>query len=357
MKKKIIILLVVSILSVFYYFGFIFIYSSAYNDFMKQQLKSAQYQSMLLSRILSDQLESGASKEEVISNLQQALEDTPSDPVFVCMLNSYGKEICHPDRVKIGTIITNDDSTIKSFSNTDLEENFKMVLKKKVSYGGIHKIKEGNRVEVIYLSPVKGTDWIIATHCNLAAMDETLSVIKTKLILFFVLAWLCSVTLILFLIFILYNRYSNDATANNIELKNQGNEKDPDFVVKQEDDQEERKANHSSKRFLAEKGLKLIPVEKDNIAFIYLENRVVYVVDFNGTKSTLNMSLEEIYDSLPKDQFFRISRQIILSSKSIQTIEKYGMVQLRAITVPVSDIPIIISKAKVSEFKSWIGKN
>jgi hypothetical protein len=343
-----VILLIAIILACIYYWGYNFIYKSASNDLMEQQLKAARYQSELVANILSDRLKKGYSKEDVINNLQQALENTPSDPIFICMFDKYGKEIIHPDREKIGITISEDDSTIKSFSNMDLEENFKTVLSRYTSYGGLHIIKD--KTEVIYLSPVKHTDWIIASHSNLISLENILNNIKTKLMLFFILIWIFSIALLLFLVNILYKKYLDKISKETFQIKTQ--------II-----ESQHSTNHNQSqtrdqipRFLAEKGLKLIPIEVENIAFIYLENKITYVVDFNGLKSSLNLTLEEVYQKLPKEQFFRISRQIILSLKSIDNVEKYGLTQLRAITKPVSDIPIIISKSKISEFKSWIGK-
>jgi DNA-binding LytR/AlgR family response regulator len=354
MKKKYfsIVLLVMIVLAGVYYWGFNFIYNSSSNDLMNQQLKLAQYQSELVANMLSSQLEKGFSKEQVTGNLQDALELTIADPVFICMFNKYGKEICHPDRKKVGMTFTDDDSTIKSFSNMVLEENFKTVLRKHTPYGGLHTIKDGNKTEIIYLEPVKGTDWIIATHSNLASLDDNLNTVKTQLILFFYLTWLCSVVLILFLISLLYQKYFNKISRENLEIQNLIENK----LIEKQTDSQKKNIHPPAKRFLAEKGLNLIPVEIENIAFIYLENKITYIIDCNKVKSTLNLSLEEIYQLLPKEQFFKASRQIILSLKAIRTIEKYGTVQLRVITDPVSDIPIIISKARVSEFKFWMGK-
>lgn len=356
MKKLhfIIIFLITVFLTSTYYLGYIFIYSSSRNDLIEQQLKIAQYQSQLVANILSDKIERGESKEEVVNNLQRALENSSSDPVFICMFDKNGKEITHPDRKKIGTKIMDDESRIKSFSNMDLEENFKTILTKYPSYGGLHKIdnKTKNNTEVIYLSRVKNTDWIIASHSNLAALENTLDGIKAKLILSFVLIWISSITLILVLINLLYHKYFNKITKERLPIQSQNIEEQNT----QDDDLQGKDKNRVFSRFLAEQGVRLIPIEVDNIAFVYLENKVTYVVDFKGVKYTLNLSLEEVYQKLPQEQFFRISRQIILSLKSIQNIEKYGLTQLRVITDPVSEIPIVISKAKVSEFKSWVGK-
>ncbi|WP_415325708.1 LytTR family transcriptional regulator DNA-binding domain-containing protein [Chryseobacterium sp. MMS23-Vi53] len=343
-----IIVCIIIVLAGISYLGFNFTYQSSSNELMEQQLKVAQYQSELVANMISDELESGKSKDEVKNGLQQALEKSSTEPVFLCMFDKNGREVCHPDRKKIGSVIPNENDYIKSFSNMDLELNFKDVLSKSVDYGGVRKV--GNITEIIYLSPVRNTDWIMASHSNLESLEQTLDNIKTKLMLFFILTWVCSVALILFLINLLYQRYFNKIAQENIDIQNHVIEKYEEEII------QEKEPNRLVKRFLAEKGLKLIPVEVESIAFIYLEDKITYVVDMNGGKSTLNLSLDEVYQNLDKEQFFRVSRQIILSLKSIKNIEKYGVTQLKAVTNPISEVPIIVSKARVSEFKLWIGK-
>lgn len=355
MKKMhvVIISFIIIVLAGIYYLGFSFIYNSSRTELINQQLKVAQYQSELVANMLSDKLENGVPKETVVNNLQQALEKSSTDPVFICMFNKEGREICHPDRKMVGNISVTDGASIKSLSNIELKENFKSILNEHAAYGGIRTID--GQTEVIYLSPVKNTDWMIASHSNLETLENTFENIKTKLQLFFVLTWMCSVALILFLINLLYQRYFNRITKENLDIQNQIIENQSTYNIQQTNIPDEE-TDKTTKRFLAEKGLKLVPVEVENIAFIYLENKIIYVIDLAGDKSTLNLSLEEIYQTLPKEQFFRVSRQIILSLKAIRNIEKYGLTQLRAITKPVAEIPIIISKAKVSEFKVWMGK-
>lgn len=352
MRKKhfLIIVLIGITLGGIYYWGFGFIYGSSSNELMKQQLKAAQYQSELIANMITDQLSAGVPKNKVISDLQQALEYSSTDPVFICMFDKEGKEICHPDRKKVGTRVKN--SYVRSFSNISLEENFKSVLQKNVAYGGIRTMPD--KTEIIYLNPVKNTDWIVASHSNLVSLEDTLREIKTKFQLFFILIWICSVALILLLISILYQKYFEKITKENKVIQDEVFKSQK--VDLQDENLKEKNKDKTVKRFLAEKGVKLVPVEVENIAFIYLENKITYIIDFQGNKLTLNLALEEIYQALPKELFFRVSRQIILSLKAIKNIEKYGISQLRAVTDPSSEVPIIISKGKISEFKAWMGK-
>jgi DNA-binding LytR/AlgR family response regulator len=120
---------------------------------------------------------------------------------------------------------------------------------------------------------------------------------------------------------------------------------------------EPAKSNRNYERLLADKGAQLTPVYIDNIAFIYTENKITYIVEYNNEKSSINLTLDELFKSLNENTFYRASRQVIISAKAIVKIEKYGTSQLRVMTNPISPIAIIISKAKITEFKKWAGKS
>lgn len=74
----------------------------------------------------------------------------------------------------------------------------------------------------------------------------------------------------------------------------------------------------------------------------------------DGKLTTSNNSLDELYNDLDDSLFFRANRQFILSINSIDKILRYGNNQLKIVVVPKSDINIIVSKNKASEFKKWL---
>jgi DNA-binding LytR/AlgR family response regulator len=118
-----------------------------------------------------------------------------------------------------------------------------------------------------------------------------------------------------------------------------------------------KKETTETKRLLVDKGSRLKPVDFDNIALAYTENKMTYIIEFDNNTSTVNTSLDELFNLFDKNIFYRASRQVIIAVKAIDKIEKYGNTQLKVITKPDSPIDIIISKAKITEFKKWAGKN
>ncbi|HAS41607.1 MAG TPA: hypothetical protein DCS93_14090 [Microscillaceae bacterium] len=107
-------------------------------------------------------------------------------------------------------------------------------------------------------------------------------------------------------------------------------------------------------RFLLNRSNQLIPVMAQDIAYFFTQNKVVYVVDKNDQKYYTDQSLEELTQQLNPKDFFRANRQFILSIHSICKIHHYGNAKLKIDIAPACEEFIVISKAKVKEFKNWV---
>ena len=117
---------------------------------------------------------------------------------------------------------------------------------------------------------------------------------------------------------------------------------------------EETTKDKERKRILTYLRNELLSVPINEIAYIYTEHTITYVLDIHGKRSTTNSSLEELYSGLDNSLFFRANRQFIIGISSIEKIIRYGNNQLKIIVKPSSDIDIIIGKNKAAEFKQWL---
>ena len=340
------------ILGLIYYFSFNYIYSSAKNDIINQQIENSKIQAQLTSNLLTEKLSDGYSKKQVRDEFQKSIQNMSIENSFVCMFDSSGREICHPDQQKIGIVLNEDNSVIQSISNESVEQNFKEAIQEGKSMGGLRKLK--TYTEVVYLSPVKNTGWVVASHSNILKLQEIFNQLREKLILIFLLVWLSSSLLIYFFLQRInsinlaklseINRNTGTLYFNELKAFNENLSK----TIKKE--------STEAKRLLADKGTKLKPVDFENIAIAYTENKITYIIEFDNNTSTVNTSLDELFNLFDKNLFYRASRQVIIAAKAIDKIEKYGNTQLKVITKPNSPINIIISKAKITEFKKWAGK-
>ncbi len=101
---------------------------------------------------------------------------------------------------------------------------------------------------------------------------------------------------------------------------------------------------------------KIYPVLVSDIAFVYLENEVVYLYNFKGEKHPVFKTLDEIETAVSQQQFFRINRQMIVNRKAIKDIENYLNQRIVVhLTMPTPD-KAIIPRPKVSPFLNWIEK-
>lgn len=108
--------------------------------------------------------------------------------------------------------------------------------------------------------------------------------------------------------------------------------------------------------FLVPERNKLIPLATSNIAYFYIDTKNVKAISLDGHTYYMSQTLDEIMTQLDPDDFFRANRQFIVSRKAIKdmTIWFGNKLSLNMLVKIPEDI--IISKAKVAEFKIWFSK-
>ena len=108
--------------------------------------------------------------------------------------------------------------------------------------------------------------------------------------------------------------------------------------------------------FLIPERDKLIPLATNNIAYIYIDTKTVKAVSMDNHTYYLNQTLDEIMAQLDPEQFFRANRQFIISRKAVKDLSIWFGNKLAVnLTVPIPE-KIIVSKARVGEFKTWFAE-
>lgn len=78
------------------------------------------------------------------------------------------------------------------------------------------------------------------------------------------------------------------------------------------------------------------------------------IVCFDKQEFFVNYSLDQIQQSLPGLQFFRLNRQCLINFTAIKEVEHYFARKLLVNPViPVKD-KLLVSKEKVSQFLEWL---
>lgn len=103
-------------------------------------------------------------------------------------------------------------------------------------------------------------------------------------------------------------------------------------------------------------GTSSVPVQTNDIAFIYKQNEISFIKTFDGKEYTSSSTLENLEELLDPVSFFRLNRQMIGNIKAIKQFKSDATGKLILEMQPSFSEEVTISKKKAVEFKAWIGR-
>lgn len=98
---------------------------------------------------------------------------------------------------------------------------------------------------------------------------------------------------------------------------------------------------------------KLVPVSADRIAYFYTSHEKVSVTTLDEKTLPMDRSLDTLMAQLPGSDFFRANRQFIVSRRAIRDLSVWFGSRLSVNLSLRTPERIIVSKARVPEFKRW----
>jgi DNA-binding LytR/AlgR family response regulator len=331
--------------------------TASVDQLIEVQVESSKREVKEMASLIDFQLASGLDKQAIVSQIQKTIKGTDSQTWFISVFNWSGKEVCHPDKTKVGQTVTSNQTLISSLE----EENNSVELHDLLVDGNTNP---NNESEVIFISALQNTDWIVAANVNISKVSSQVSALKNNFYLIFAMMGVLIIILSFVAVRIIGSRYEKHLEAKNSDLASEVinlSKLNADLstykkeVVKNTDEEQtEAPSETSKKRILTYIRNELVPINTQDISHIYTENTITYVVCFDGSRSTTNASLDDIYTSLDGSLFFRANRQFIISITAIDKIIKYGNSQLKILVQSNTDVEIIISKNKAAEFKQWL---
>ena len=110
------------------------------------------------------------------------------------------------------------------------------------------------------------------------------------------------------------------------------------------------------KTILVKKFDGLIPIQTSGFAYFFIENGIVYGYSYDKEKFVIDETLDQLEGQLSSSNFFRANRQFIVSRNSIKEAQNYFNKGFSLKLNPSQNEIILISKAKVSLFKDWLGQ-
>lgn len=107
-------------------------------------------------------------------------------------------------------------------------------------------------------------------------------------------------------------------------------------------------------RIIVRLGEQIIPVNTSDIAYFYSENKSNYIATCSGARYITDLSMDAIAGELNPEEFFKISRNGIVSLKSIKSITRQMGGRLRITVEPEPPFEMIVARARVDDFLKWI---
>ena len=336
---------------------------------LNTQLVSSKREAKEVASLIGDQFANDIPKQNIKKNVQKSIQNTDDDNSFISILDWSGKRICHPDITLVDTTVLQEASSGIVMNKEISAENF---------YDLILNARP-DQTDVLVLNPVPNSDWIIAAYANTGKISNQIKAVRNR---FYVIFGIMGFVMVLTSVFTV--RLIGSLYEKKLEVKNEALETEvinlaklnsdlSDYQKKVNQDIPEQKeslkiekpaeepkpiadntAEKSKMRILTYLRNELLSIATDEIAYIYTEHTITYVVDVHGKKSTTNSSLDELYSGLNDSYFYRANRQFIIAISSIQKIIRYGNNQLKIVVNPNSEIDIIIGKNKAAEFKQWL---
>jgi two-component system, LytTR family, response regulator LytT len=119
--------------------------------------------------------------------------------------------------------------------------------------------------------------------------------------------------------------------------------------------QQARPANTYRDRFLVKQGKKMISLPVEDIAFFSARNTLNFITTKEKQKFIVELTLDEIEDSINPRQFFRINRQYIIANDVVTAIHPWFNGKLKLDSNIQAEEDLVISREKAPLFKAWMG--
>lgn len=99
---------------------------------------------------------------------------------------------------------------------------------------------------------------------------------------------------------------------------------------------------------------KLLPIAIQDVAYFYIEHEITFLHTYEGKRYVVNHTLDELEKSLDPRQFYRANRQFLVNFRAVSEVEHYFARKLLLKLNANTKEPVVVSKAKASEFLSWM---
>ena len=106
---------------------------------------------------------------------------------------------------------------------------------------------------------------------------------------------------------------------------------------------------------LVKEGGGFFQVKVSELLYCYSEDSITFGVTL-GKRFIINETIDELFDSLDPNKFFRINRGQIVAKNSIEKIDSYFNHRVKLSITNSRDQEFIVSRPKTSDFKDWLNR-
>jgi DNA-binding LytR/AlgR family response regulator len=107
-------------------------------------------------------------------------------------------------------------------------------------------------------------------------------------------------------------------------------------------------------RFIIHVGSQIKLIQDSEIAYLYTENKMVYIITFDNQKYSMDLTLEGFEKILNPKLFYRISRQFIVQLKAITKMVPATKQRIEVSLDPPTSYETITSFERTPQFKKWL---
>jgi DNA-binding LytR/AlgR family response regulator len=108
-------------------------------------------------------------------------------------------------------------------------------------------------------------------------------------------------------------------------------------------------------RFVIKVGEHLRTISTGEICLFLSQDKTTSAITCDNRWYAIDYSLDQLMEIIDSSQYFRINRKAIISRDYIADIVIYSSSQLKIRMKVSTEEPLIVSRDKVSTFKSWLG--
>ena len=106
--------------------------------------------------------------------------------------------------------------------------------------------------------------------------------------------------------------------------------------------------------FIGRRGKSRYPIQIDQIAYFYAEERETWAKTFKGMDYQILKTLEQLAEALNSQTFFRANRKVICNRASIEKFEVLAKSKIKLGLQPPPGFEVIVSSERSGVFKEWV---